>query len=190
MIVDEADRLQRLKELAEDEALALKLREEHKKGQKREEGGRKRACSSSRGRRIKRRAGRVIEEVVEEAVHQDAQPKAEPKEIGKIEQRRTIQNSKSTPLLVRTTIQNLEKRVSILEIGLSTVQTTLKEVKDNQLVQERNFSDQMEFLTGVMQQILDKLSSYQPSQIAPPQVLEDSSTKGQKGTVSIVDKGN
>ena len=95
----------------------------------------------------------------------------------------------STPPLVRTTIQDLQKRVSVLETGLSTVQTTIKEVKDNQRAQERKFSDQMEFLTGVMQQILDKLSSGQPSQIAPTQVLEDSSTKGEKGTVSVVDKG-
>ena len=96
----------------------------------------------------------------------------------------------STPPPVRTTIQNLEKRVSVLETGLSTVQTTLREVKDTQQAQERKFSDQMEFLTGVMQQILDKISSGQPSQVSPPQVLEDSSTKGEKGTVSIVDKGN
>ena len=47
----------------------------------------------------------------------------------------------------------------------------------------------MEFLTRVMQQNLDKFSSGQPSQIAPPQVLEVSSTKGEKGTVSVVDKG-
>ena len=87
----------------------------------------------------------------------------------------------STPPLVRTIIQNLEKRVSVLETGLSIVQTTLKEVKDTQQAQERKFSDQMEFLTGVMQQILDKLSSGQPSQLAPPQVLEDSSTKGEEG---------
>ena len=40
-----------------------------------------------------------------------------------------------------------------------------------------------------MQQILDKLGSGQPSHIAPPQDLEDSSIKGEKGTVSIIDKG-
>ena len=40
-----------------------------------------------------------------------------------------------------------------------------------------------------MQQILDKISSGQPSQIAPPQLLEYCSTKGEKGTVSVVDKG-
>ena len=56
----------------------------------------------------------------------------------------------------------------------------IKEVKDNQQAQERKFSDQMEFLTRVMQQILYKLSSGQPSQISPTQVLEDSSTKGEK----------
>ena len=56
LLADEADRLQRLKELDEDEALALKLQEEEEKGQKRKKGGKKRACSSSRGRRIKKRA--------------------------------------------------------------------------------------------------------------------------------------
>ena len=45
LIADAADRLQRLKELAEDEALALKLQEEEEKGEKRKKGGKKRACS-------------------------------------------------------------------------------------------------------------------------------------------------
>ena len=62
LIADEADRLQSLKELAEDEALALKLQEEEEKGLKKKKGGKKRACSNSRGRRIKKRAGRTIEE--------------------------------------------------------------------------------------------------------------------------------
>ena len=39
LIADEVDRLQKLKELAEDEALALKLQEEEEKGQKRKKGG-------------------------------------------------------------------------------------------------------------------------------------------------------
>ena len=95
----------------------------------------------------------------------------------------------STPPLVGTTIQNLEKGLLFLKLDSLLYITTLKEVKDNQWAQERKFSDQMEFLTGVMQQILDKLSSCQDSQIDPPQVLEDSSTKGEKGTMSIVDKG-
>ena len=46
----------------------------------------------------------------------------------------------------------------------------------------------MEFLTGLMQQILDKFTSGQPSQNAPSQRLEDSSTKGENGTVHV-DKG-
>ena len=56
LIADEADRLQRLKELAEDEALAIKLQEEEDKGQKKKKGGKERVCSSRRGRRIKKRA--------------------------------------------------------------------------------------------------------------------------------------
>ena len=58
LIADEADRMERLKVQAEDEALAIKLQEEEEKGLKKKKGGKKRACSSSRGRRIKRRAGR------------------------------------------------------------------------------------------------------------------------------------
>ena len=49
LIADEADRLQSLKDLAEDEALALKLQEEEEKGLKKKKGSKKRACSSSRG---------------------------------------------------------------------------------------------------------------------------------------------
>ena len=86
LIADEADRLQRLKELAEDEAFALKLQEEEEKGLKKKKGGKKRACSNSRGRRIKKREGRIIEEE-EEVVLQDVQPKEEPHELGKIEQK-------------------------------------------------------------------------------------------------------
>ena len=84
---DEVDRLQRLKEIAEDEALALKLQEEKEKGLKKKKGGKKRACSSSKGRRIKKRAGRIIEEEEEKVVHQDIQPKEEPEEVGEIEQK-------------------------------------------------------------------------------------------------------
>ena len=65
LIADEADRLQRLKELAEDEALALNLHEEELKGL--EEGKkveRRGHVAATEVRRIKRRAGRVIEEVI------------------------------------------------------------------------------------------------------------------------------
>ena len=55
---DEVERMQRLKVQAEDEALAIKLREEEKRGLRKKKGGKKRVCSSSRGRRIKRRAGK------------------------------------------------------------------------------------------------------------------------------------
>ena len=75
IIVDKADRLQRLKELAE--ALALKLQEEEGKGLKKKKYGKKRACSSNKCRRIKKRAGRATEKVEEEAAHQDIQPKEE-----------------------------------------------------------------------------------------------------------------
>ena len=57
-IDDEEDRRERLKIQAEDEALALKLQEEEEKGLKKWNGGKKRSCSSSRGRRIKRGAER------------------------------------------------------------------------------------------------------------------------------------
>ena len=100
LIYDEADRLQRLKELAEDEGLALKLQEEEEKGLKRKKGGNKRACSSSRGRRIKRRAGRVTKEVIEKVVHQDAQPKEEPQEIGETEQRTRVVHPFSNRMIV------------------------------------------------------------------------------------------
>ena len=73
----------------------------------------------------------------------------------------------STPLHVDTLFTDLRNRVSALKTGLSSMQTTLKEVKDNQLAQKHKFNDQMEFLTGLMQQILDKLTSDQPSQDAP-----------------------
>ena len=97
LIADEADRMQRLKVQAEDEALAIKLQEEEEKGLKKKKGGKKRACSSSRGRRIKRRAGRdesqnVEEEVVhqdpkpEVSAHQNPQPKEEPQDLGEPEQ--------------------------------------------------------------------------------------------------------
>ena len=56
LISDETDRIERLKAQDEDEALAIKLQDEEEKGLKKKKGGKKRACSSSRGRRIKRRA--------------------------------------------------------------------------------------------------------------------------------------
>ena len=77
--------MQRLKELSEYEALALKLQEEEEKGLKRKKGGKKRNCSSTRGRRIKKRAGRRNEEEGEKVVHQDVQPKEEPQELGETE---------------------------------------------------------------------------------------------------------
>ena len=46
----------------------------------------------------------------------------------------------------------------------------------------------MELVTGVIQQILDKFTSSQPSQNSPSQRLEDSTTKGGKGTMNV-DKG-
>ena len=58
LIADEADRLQKLKEIVEDEVLALKLQAGEEKGFKKKKVGKKRACSSSRGRRIKKRDGR------------------------------------------------------------------------------------------------------------------------------------
>ena len=48
---------------------------------------RKRECSSSRGRRIKKRTGRIIEEEEEKVVHQDVQPKEEPQELGETEKK-------------------------------------------------------------------------------------------------------
>ena len=56
IIDDEADIMERLKAQDVDEALAIKLHEEEEKGLNKKKGGKKRACSSSRGRRIKRRA--------------------------------------------------------------------------------------------------------------------------------------
>ena len=87
LIADKADRLQSLKKLAEDEVLSLKLQEKEENGLKKKKGGKKRSCSSIRGRRIKKRAGRTIEEVEEEAVHQGIQPKEEPKELGETKQK-------------------------------------------------------------------------------------------------------
>ena len=49
--------------------------------------GKKRTCSSNRGRRIKNRAGSTIKEVEGEVVHQGIQPKEEPKELGETEQK-------------------------------------------------------------------------------------------------------
>ena len=45
--------MERLKAQDEDEALAIKLQEEEEKGLNKKKGGKKRACSSRRGRKIK-----------------------------------------------------------------------------------------------------------------------------------------
>ena len=72
LIVDEEERVEMLKIQAEDEALAIKVQEEEERGLKNKKGGKKRACINSRGRRIKRRAGRdESQNVEEEIVHQD-----------------------------------------------------------------------------------------------------------------------
>ena len=53
---EQAERMERLKVQVEDEALAIKFQDEEERGLKKKKGGKKRACSTSRGRRIKRRA--------------------------------------------------------------------------------------------------------------------------------------
>ena len=102
LIAYEADTLQRLNEIAEDEALALNLQQQEETGLKKNKGGKKRACSNNRGRRIKKRRGRVTKEIEEEVIHQSIQPKEEPQELGKIVQRtRVIHTFSNTKIMPR-----------------------------------------------------------------------------------------
>ena len=126
LIANEAERMQRLKVQAEDEALAIKLQEEEERGLKKKKGGKKRACSSSRGRRIKRRAGRAEtkneeEEVVhqdpeiEVSAHQNPQPKDEPQDLGEPEQNtRSVHPFSNRIIMPRRSLRTeLEKETQI-----------------------------------------------------------------------------
>ena len=126
LIADEAEKMQRLKVQAEDEALAIKLQEEEEKGLKKKKGGKKRACNSNRGNRIKRRAGNdEIQKVEEEIVHQDPksevsahqnpQPKEEPQDLGESEQStRSVHPFSNKIIMPRESIRTgLEKKTQI-----------------------------------------------------------------------------